>query len=313
LLALILSILWGVPGFGLIDLDTALPPGDPQFRVHWFLESGWGLFITAFVMIPLLAVSFAPALARDVAQQLHVMAGCVVAAGALCIEFSMAGLAAGFVITAWVVWSPLREEARPLEDGGRAARRRWALAVTAVYAGLPMLFGLEAYTGKVLILLLGVLGPVVWLAFAPRVAIPGTRRQARSWWLVAFSLLWSGPWLVYAVATAQASWEGLRYTGTVERVSAHVAFALTLTVLPLAAASGWLPIRLPVVTACIAGGGFGAFAVLYPAHLLSPGSAWGVVAIFGSVVMLAATEITLWRRGGHEYLVRTPMLDPRSW
>lgn len=311
LLALILSLSWGVLGFGLIDLETALPPGNPAFREHWFLESGWGLFITALVVVPLLVVALAPSHARDVAQQLHVMAGGAVAAGVLCLEPSMISLTAGFVITAWIVWSPLRGAAVAVDDGGRrASRRRWAVAVVAVYAGLPMLFGLQAYTGKVVLLLVGVVGTAGWLAFASRVGMPGTPRQARSWWLVVVSLFWFGPWLVYAVTTAHAYWEGLRYVGMVERVSAHVAFALTLAVIPLVAAVGWLPIRLPVSTACIAGGGFGAFAWLYPTHLLSPGSTWGVTAIFGCVAMLSAAEITLWRRGAQEYLARTPLLDP---
>jgi hypothetical protein len=305
-----LSLLWGVPGFGLIDLETALPPGHPAFRKHWFLEGGWGLFITALVVVPLVVVALAPSRARDVAQQLHVMAAATVAAGVLCLQPSMISLAAGFVITAWIVWLPLRGAAVAVDDGRRASRRRWTVAVVAVYAGLPMLFGLQAYTGKVVGLLVGIFATVGWLAFAPRVAIPAAPRQARSWWLVVLSLLWFGPWLVYAVTTADAYWEGLRYVGTVERVSAHVAFALTLAVIPLLAAIGWLPIRLPVSTVCIAGGGCGAFALLYPTHLLSPGSEWGVTAVFGCVVMVAAAEIGLWRRGGREYLARTPLLDP---
>ena len=311
LLALLMSFVWGVPGFALIDLDTALPPGEPRFREHWFLESGWGVFITALVVIPLVAVAVAPGLSRDVALQLQIMAGCAVAAGAMCLELSMAALALAFSITSVVVWSPLREEeVGAWVDGGRAARHRWALAVTAVYAGVPLLFGLDAYTGKVAVVLIGVLVPSFWLAFASRVVVPGARGQARSWWLVLFALLWCGPWVVHALATAQESWEGLRYIGAVERVSAHVAFAITMGVLPIATAIGWHAIRVPLTTVSVAGGGFGAFSVLYPTHMLSPGSAWGVAAMVGSLAMLAAMEATLRRRGGREYAVWTPLLDP---
>jgi hypothetical protein len=306
-----LSLLWGLPGFGLIDLETALPPGDPEFRVHWFLESGWGLVITGLAVAPLLVVVLSPSRVRDVVQQLHLMAGAAVAAGVVCLEPSMIVLTAGFLITAWMVWGPLRGVG--VEGGGRAARGKWALAVIAIYAGSPMLFGLQAYTGKVVILLVGLLGMVGWLAYSSRVVIPGSARHARSWPLVVVSLLWFGPWLVYAVTTAQAYGEGLRYVGMVERVSAQVAFALTVAVLPLVAAIGWVPIRLPVTTACLAGGGFGAFALLYPDHLLSPGSMWGAAAIVGCVATLSAAEVTLWRRGAREILAPLPFLDPRGW
>lgn len=35
--ALLLALFWGFfPGFGLIDLETAIPPGDPEFRTLGF-------------------------------------------------------------------------------------------------------------------------------------------------------------------------------------------------------------------------------------------------------------------------------------
>ena len=310
LLALILSLLWGVPGFALIDLDTALPPGDPQFREHWFLESGWGLFITALVLIPLLAVSLAPALVRDVAHQLHIMAGCAVAAGALCLEVSMAGLAAGFVITAWVVWSPLRDEVQSYEDGGQATRRRWALAVTAVYAGLPMFFGLEAYTVKVAIVLLGVLGPVLWLAFASRVVIPGHTQTSSL--LVARRVF---AHLVWPVAGLRGGHRpGVPGGPAIHRYGRASLGARCLRTHPGGASTRggrWLaadPAASGDRVCCRCG--VRRLRRPLPRAPAKPGQRLGLAAIFASVVMLAATEIVLWRRGSREYVVRTPLLDP---
>jgi len=61
-LALLAALLWAfAPGYGLIDLSTAVPPGDPGFRTHWFLEGIWGLFTTVLVAAPLLAAALRPA------------------------------------------------------------------------------------------------------------------------------------------------------------------------------------------------------------------------------------------------------------
>jgi hypothetical protein len=200
------------------------------------------------------------------------------------------------LITAWSVWLPIRSQviASPTERG---VAGWWPFAVVSgTYLGLPLLFGPDSFTGKVVGMLAGLLGLTGLLAYSPTAAVLGGTGRSRSWPLVAVALVGSGAWIGYAVSTAHAHWEGLRYVGTVERISAQTAFALAVAALPPIAGLGWLSIRLPVWTACIAGAGFGVFATLYPDQLRSPGAAWGTAAIIWSVATIAVAEATLWRR-----------------
>ena len=170
LLALVLSLMWGVFGFGLIDLETALPPGHPGFREHWFLEGSWGFFVTALVIVPLLVVVLEPARASATVGQLHVVAACCAAAAVLCLDGTLFALPIALEVTAWAVWMSLRGLAKlvaQVAPTGGDTRQWWPFAlVVGTYGVLPLLFGPDAYTVKVLGILAGVLGLAAWLAYA---------------------------------------------------------------------------------------------------------------------------------------------------
>jgi len=139
--------MWGVFGFGLIDLETALPPGDPGFREHWFLEGSWGFLVTALVIVPLLVVGLEPARASAPVGQLHVVAACCAAAAVLYLDGTLFALPIALEVTAWAVWMSLRGLAKLVAQGAPTegqTRQWWPFAlVVGTYGGLPLLFGLR--------------------------------------------------------------------------------------------------------------------------------------------------------------------------
>jgi len=310
LLALGLSLMWGVFGFGLIDLETALPPGHPGFREHWFLEGSWGFFVTALVIVPLLVVVLEPARAYATIGQLHVVAACCAAAAVLCLDGKLLALPIALEVTAWAVWGSLRGLAKRVAQGapiGRETRLWWPLAlVVGTYGALPLLFGSDAYTVKVLGILAGVLGLATWLAYAPTRLVEDGAPRVRSWPIWTGVLVSAGAWTWYAVSMAAAFWDGTRYAGAVDRISAQSGFALAVGLLPVVATLGCLPIRLPVWTASAAGAGLGSVAILYPNQLASPGAAWGLAAIIWFVVSVAVAETALRRRSARPTRAQLP-------
>jgi hypothetical protein len=311
LLALLFSLLWGVFGFGLIDLETALPPGDPEFRTRWFLEGSWGVFVTALVIVPLLVVVLSPHRVFATVRQLHVVAVCAAAAAVLCLDPQLLTLPVALEATAWAVWAALRGPATVVPGrvapGGEWAGQRWPVVlVLGVYGVLPLLFGLETYTVSLASALVAVMGLSLWLAYSPEP--PGNLRpgRPRAVLLGVASLVWAAGWGWYAVSMATKSWAGVEYRGTVDRISAQSGFALAVAALPLVASLGWLPVREAVWTACVAGAGLGSFAILYPNQLASPGETWGVAAVVCSIVAIALAEATL-RRTRATRQGRTPV------
>ncbi len=298
---LVLSLAWAlVPGFALIDLTTAIPPGDPNFADRLFLEGSWGLLTTVLILIPLLVVFFRPALAQDVVLHLLVVAGCCVAAAAVCVAPSYVGLAVAVVMTAAMVWLAFGQA-----RAGAQPRVRWKwwplIAFVGAYVGLPLLlFGPGAFDIQGSSVLVGLLALSGWLALSQRRswAPPGAHR-GRSWPLLVVALAGAGPWIGYAWSLASDYHDGVRYPGLVDRIPAQSVLALAIVVLLVVAALGALPFRLPTWTAACTGAGFGAFAVLYPDQLGSPGAGWGIAAIIWSAaVVVAAESLALRRRTG---------------
>lgn len=294
LLVVVLSLLWAIfPGFALIDLDAAIPPGDPRFREHWILEGSWGALVTGLIVVPLLVASVRPTTARHVAQQQAVVIVCFVVAAALCgvVEFLLLPLGVGLSTLAW--WWPLRMAVKSSGQLGRMARWWPLLLIGTGYLGLPLLaFGPGAFTVKTVGILCAVGALVAWLAWSlPRAGedASGSGRVSLALLLVVVGA--AGPWMAYALSMAAESRDGLVYLGSgIDRVVAQAALPLLIVAHPLAAAVGWLPLRLAVWPAAAVAAGFGSFAAIYPDHLGSPGSAWGYAAVVWSVALLLVAE-----------------------
>jgi hypothetical protein len=293
----VLSVLWAVaPGFGVIDLDAALPPGDPDFRRHWFLEGSWGLFITALIVVPLLVVVLCPRGAWDAVSQLAAVACCGVVAGVMCLDVSFVLFPAELALTAWVVWLAIRAGLSQPTEPGAHGRRLPLVVVCATYIGLAALFGPDAWTLKIAGILLGMVGLAAWLAYAPSAYLDTNPGMRRSWPLLVMALVAAGPWIAYAANMAEEFRSGLRYTSSnIDRITGQTAFVWAVAALPVLAGLGRLRIRMSIWTAAVAGVGFGSFAVIYPHHLASPGAGWGIAAIAWSAAMVGVAEGTLWR------------------
>lgn len=291
--ALLLALAWGTVGFGIIDLDTAIPPADPEFRGHWFLEGSNGLYVTALVMVPLLVVVLAPGQQRGVCRQLHVLAGCSASAALLCLDGSLLLLPFGFEMTVLLVWLPLRAS-----TDGAPERVRWRalVAVVGTFAATALAFGPDAFTGRLLGILAGTLGLAIWLAWtAAASATLGPFVRGR-WPLLLTGLAGAFLWSTYAVRMASDFWSGMRYAGTVDRISSQSGLALALAALPLGVAVGWLTVRLTTWTAAAASAGIGWFGVLNPGEVASIGVGWGLGVLAWSFALLVVSEATLHRR-----------------
>ncbi|MGH3460946.1 MAG: hypothetical protein ACRDP9_05670 [Kribbellaceae bacterium] len=278
--AVVLAVLWGILGFGLIDLDTAIPPEDPDFRGRWFLEGSNGLYLTSLVIVPLLVVAMAPVQLGAVCQQLHVLAGCAAVAALLCVDPLLMVRILLFELTAMLVWLPLREAA-----GGESRRARWwtLVVIVVTFFSLPLLFGADTYSLKTLGILLGLIGLPAWLVFAPAAATALGRfpvlPSRTTWPMFVVATLGAVLWSAYSVRVASDFWSGQRYTGLVDVVSGQAGVALALAALPVAVALGWLPVRLPMWTSTAVAAGVGWFAIRNPDEIVSFGAGSGVVAI----------------------------------
>lgn len=295
--ALALAVMWGIFGFGIIDLGSAIPPEDPVFRGRWFLEGSNGIYLTALVIVPLLTVSLAPSQLGAVCRQLHVLAGCAAVAAVMCLDPLLVVRIVEIELTIALVWLPLREG-----PSGESSRARWwaLVGIVVTFLGLPMLFGADSYQAGLLGVLLGTIGLSVWLAFAPAAgatlgAFP-VRPSCPTWPMFVIASLGAVLWSAYSIRVASDYWSGQRYTGVVDVISGQAGLAVALAALPLAAATGWLPVRLPMWTGATVGAGVGCFAILNPDEIVSPGSGWGAVAIAWSGAALLVSEATLQRR-----------------
>ena len=155
------------------------------------------------------------------------------------------------------------------------------------------MFGWDAWGVKTIGILAVVFGLVAWLASAPSAPTRAALRGGApaSWPVLTVTAVAAGPWLGYAVSMTGIYWDGVRYTGTVDRIAAQVALPLAVVAVPAMAGWGWLPLRLSTWTSTAVAAGFGSFAVLYPDEMASPGAAWGVVAIIWSVALVAVAEV----------------------
>lgn len=286
------SLLWAiVPGFGLIDLDTAIPPGDPDFRQHWFYEGTWGLLVTALVVAPLLTGAVSPELAPDVARQQVVLVGCLTVAALFCLDPRFLVLPVGLGLSTWAWWVLVR----PLDRSSRSHGPLWwpLLLIAVGYLAIPLVvFGPDAFTAKTVGILVGLGGLILWLAYASRSSVGGVRRLSdRSWVLLTVVASAAGPWLAYAIQAAGNARDH-DYSGSgIDRLVAQAAFPLCLLALLTAAAVGWISIRIAAWPAAVAGAGFGFFAVWYPQHVGSPGRGWGAAALAWSACLAIVAEL----------------------
>ena len=74
------ALVWGFFFFGLIDLLVRFVPGE-EFYDTYLLETGWGVLYFILVTVPLLSVTFVPAITSPVTQV--ALAGCAVAVAAV--------------------------------------------------------------------------------------------------------------------------------------------------------------------------------------------------------------------------------------
>lgn len=297
LLVIGLSLLWGlVPGFAFIDLDAAIPPGDPVFHDHWVLEGSWGALVSSMIVAPLLAVAVRPALASEVARHQAVVAACFVIAALLCgsVAFLVLPLGLGVSTLAW--WSLLRIASHARASSERAVRWWALLFIGAGYLLLPLVaFGPEAFTVKTVAILVcvGSLAALLAHRSPTRSGVSEGPRRLSPGLLVAV-LVVAGPLLGYALRMAAESRAGFDYVGSgVDRVVAQAALPVLLVALLLMAVLGWLPTRLAVWPATVAGMAVGAFGILYPDHLASLGAVWGVAALVGSICVLVIVEVVV--------------------
>jgi predicted membrane protein len=292
------SLSWAIlPAFGFIDLDAAIPPGDPDFRKHWVHEGTWGTLVTTLIVVPLLAAAVRPGLATDIAKQQAVLACCFVVAAPFCLDGQILVLSIGLGLSTLLWWSL----ARAADPARRWHGRLWwpLLLIGVAYLVLPLLlFQLAAYTPKTVGILIVVGALVAWLVCSSPMA-NGRDDPPRkvSWALLIVVTVSAGPWLAYAQQMASAA-RGGDYTGSgIDRLTAQAAFPICLLALPVVAAIGWLPIRLAVWPVAVAAAFFGFLGVQYPHHLATPGSAWGAAAMTWAVCLVVIAEVGQRRAG----------------
>ena len=279
------------PGFGLIDLETAIPPGDPEFRRYWFYEGTWGVLVTALIVVPLLASALRPGLASNVTPQQAVLVGCFTLAGLLCLDPRFLLLPIGLGLSTWA-WAALL---RPVDRSSRLhSPLWWPLVLIGVgYLLLPLLmFGPDVYAAKTVGVLVGFVALTWWLAYAAPSPVGHARRlSAGSWALLIVVLVAAVPWLAYANQAASHA-RAHDYIGSlIDRLVAQAAFPICLLALLIAAVIGWLPIRLAAWPAAVASAGFGFLAIWYPEHQGSPGADWGTAVLAWSACLAVVTEV----------------------
>jgi hypothetical protein len=284
------SLFWAFfPGFGLIDLITAEPPGDPEFRKHWFREGSWGTLVTSLIIAPLLATALRPGLASNAARHQMVLAGCFVMAAALCLDGQFLLLPIGLALSTGTWWALMR----PASQSAWQVRPLWwpLLLIGAGYLVLPGLaFGADAFTPHTVGTLAGVVALAGWLAHASPTSRGHLMSPGRRWILLLPVVVAALPWLGYSLEAASAA-RGDDYTGSgIDRLVAQAAFPTCVLVPPAVASFGWLPVRLAVWPAAVAGAGFGLLGVGYPEHLSSPGAGWGVAAAVWSTCLVILAE-----------------------
>lgn len=276
----LLSWSWAFfPGFGLIDLDAAIPPGDPGFRQHWFHEGTWGALVTALIVVPLLATAVRPGLASGVVRQQVVLVSCFTVTALLCLDPRFLALPVGLGLSTWAWWAM----ARPLDGSSDSLGSRWWpwLLIGVGYLVIPLvLLGPGALEPRTIGILTGT-GALCWWLVHTSSSWAGRARRihGRSWALLVVAAVAAGPWMSYSSEAASYA-RHHDYTGSgIDRLVAQAAFPICLLALLTAAAIGWLPVSLATWPAVVAAAGFGLLAVWYPEHLGSPGTRWGITVL----------------------------------
>lgn len=285
------SWFWAIaPGFGLIDLDAAIPPGDPDFQQHWFHEGTWGILVTALIVVPLLASAVRPEMALNVMRQQVVLVGTFAVAGFLCLDPQFLLLPIGLGLSTWAWWALVR----PLERSSRLHSPLWwpLLLIGVAYLVIPLLvFGLAAYTPETVGILVGLGVLTWWLAYDSPSSVGRARwLSGGSWVLLIVVLVAAGPWLAYARQAAADARTHEYFGSGIDRLVAQAAFPICLLALLTAAALGWLPIRLAAWPVAVAGAGFGLLAIWYPEHQGSPGPEWGAAVLAWSATLAVVAE-----------------------
>lgn len=191
-----MAVLWSsFPGFGIIDLETAVPPGDPEFRRHWFLEGSWGISITSLVAVPLLVACLRPQAASGVTRMLLLLAGCGAVAAAVCLDPGFLLLPVAVLLSAVCMWA-LSRPANRLAPSRPGRALGWPpFAVVGTFLVVTLLFGPDALTPKLLAVLAMVFALAFGLACAcPVVVVRGTALSRRAWPLLLVSVSGVGPW-----------------------------------------------------------------------------------------------------------------------
>jgi hypothetical protein len=84
----VFALLWALPGFGFVDLAVTIDP-DALWRPVAILDGGWGLLVTAFIVIGLVLVALQPAWSAEIAAQLAGVAAVIAVSAVVTGEYEV--------------------------------------------------------------------------------------------------------------------------------------------------------------------------------------------------------------------------------
>lgn len=138
----VFALLWALPGFGLVDLAVTINP-DALWLPVAILDGGWGLLVTAFIVVGLAAVTLQPRWASEIAAQLAGVAVLIAVSAVVTGEYQVWWMLLALLLPASVLWGLAvadrrRGTARPRPEPARSWAR-WAYAGLAALGAVPWL------------------------------------------------------------------------------------------------------------------------------------------------------------------------------